>query len=75
VAPANEPRNGNGNGSPAAPTAVQPVQPGAHQATQVSVPPTAAQQRPANGGAPAATQANAKQGANGKEDDEDWWTE
>ena len=30
---------------------------------------------PANGGAPAATQANGKQGANGKEDEEDWWTE
>jgi hypothetical protein len=30
---------------------------------------------PGNGGSPAATQASAKQGANGKEDDEDWWTE
>jgi hypothetical protein len=28
----------------------------------------------ANGGAPAGTQAT-KQAANGKEDDEDWWTE
>jgi len=30
---------------------------------------------PANGGAPAPTQANGKQGAGGKEDEEDWWTE
>ena len=42
-----------------------------HQATQVSP----AQQRPANGAPPPATQASAKQSANGKEDDEDWWTE
>ena len=30
---------------------------------------------PANGGTVPAAQARAKQGANGKEDDEDWWTE
>jgi hypothetical protein len=71
VAPANAPRNGNGGSAP--PTSVQPAQPASHQATQVS--PAAAQQRPTNGGSPAATQANAKQAANGKEDDEDWWTE
>jgi hypothetical protein len=42
----------------------------------VSAAPTQVQgQRPAGqaNGTPAA--ANAKQGANGKEDDEDWWTE
>ena len=35
-------------------------------------------QRPAaadNGGAAIPAQANGKQGANGKEDEEDWWTE
>jgi len=68
------PRNGN---SGAAPTTVQPVQSaGGHQATQVSPAPTQAQRSaggPANGGAPAGTQAT-KQAANGK-DDEDWWTE
>jgi hypothetical protein len=31
---------------------------------------------PANGGSvPAAQASGAKQGVNGKEDDEDWWTE
>jgi len=30
---------------------------------------------PANGGAPTATQVSNKQTANGKDDDEDWWTE
>jgi hypothetical protein len=55
------------------PTTVQPGQQSGHQATQVSPAATAAQQRPANGGAPAP--AGAKQAANGKEDDEDWWTE
>ena len=74
AAPASAPRNGNGGS--AAPTAVQPAQPASHQATQVSPAAAAAQQRPANGGSPAAaTQASAKQAANGKEDDEDWWTE
>ena len=72
VPPASAPRNGNGG---SAPTAVQPAQPASHQATQVSPPPAATQQRPTNGGSPAATQASAKQAANGKEDDEDWWTE
>jgi len=59
---------------------VQPTQQAGHQATQVSPAPTqvqAAAQRPAagqaNGGTP--TSAGAKQGANGKEDEEDWWTE
>jgi hypothetical protein len=60
----------NGNGGPPAPTTVQPAQQAAHQVTQVSAAPTQAQ-RPAN----AATQASAKQAANGKEDEEDWWTE
>jgi hypothetical protein len=77
--PGPAPRNGNSGG--AAPTTVQPIPQAAHQATQVSQPPTQAQ-RPAaaagagatNGGAPAAAQAT-KQAANGKEDDEDWWTE
>jgi hypothetical protein len=58
-----------------APTTVQPAQQSGHQPTQVTPAPTAAQQRPANGGAPAPAQAGAKQSANGKEDDEDWWTE
>jgi len=48
-------------------------------ATQVSPPAGQAQQRPTNGGSPAAAptaaQATAKQSANGKEDDDDWWTE
>ena len=70
------PRNGAttalqaGTGQPAT---GQPAQ----QATQVAAAPTQAQ-RPAaagNGGAAAPTQANGKQGANGKEDEEDWWTE
>jgi hypothetical protein len=46
---------------------------GGHQATQAS----SAQRSaggPANGGAPAGTQAT-KRASNGKEDDEDWWTE
>ena len=73
AAPTNAPRNGNGGSAP--PTAVQPAKSASHQATQVSPAAAAAQQRPANGGSPAATQANAKQAANGKEDDEDWWTE
>jgi hypothetical protein len=50
---------------------VQPAQ----QVTQVTAAPTQVQaQRPAptNGGAP---QANGKQGANGKDEEEDWWTE
>jgi hypothetical protein len=59
------------------------VQPSANQApTQVSSAPATQQvqaQRPAsgpaNGGSPAATQANVKQAAGGKEDEEDWWTE
>jgi hypothetical protein len=74
--PASGPRNGNA--TPPAPTTVQPVpssQAAAHQPTQVSPAPTVAQQRPANGGTPAAAQASAKQSANGKDDDEDWWTE
>jgi hypothetical protein len=60
---------------------VQPVQPaGGHQATQASPAPTQVQRSAvsgsgaANGGGPAGTQAT-KQAANGKEDDEDWWTE
>jgi hypothetical protein len=55
---------------------VQPV-PSAHQTTQVSPAPTQvqAQQRPTNGGSPATAQASTKQAVNGKEDDEDWWTE
>jgi hypothetical protein len=66
------------------PAAVQPAAQAGHQATQVSPAATQVQaaQRPAasgsgpsNGGSPTATQANAKQGANGKEDEEDWWTE
>ena len=74
AAPASAPRNGNGGSAP--PTAVQPAQSASHQATQVSpAAAAAAQQRPTNGGSPAATQANTKQAANGKEDDEDWWTE
>ncbi|HTQ94303.1 MAG TPA: hypothetical protein VMK84_32905, partial [Streptosporangiaceae bacterium] len=76
AAPAGAPRNGNGGS--VAPTTVQPAQQSGHaatQVTQVSPAPTAAQQRPANGGAPAPAQAGAKQAANGKEDDEDWWTE
>ncbi len=59
----------NGTSPPPAPTTVQ----SAHQPTQV--PPTQAQQRPTNGGSPATVQASTKQVANGKEDDEDWWTE
>jgi hypothetical protein len=60
------------------PTTVQPVQPAG--ATQVTPAPTQVQRTagagsgPSNGGAPAATQVT-KQAANGKEDDEDWWTE
>jgi hypothetical protein len=76
VAPATAPRNGNGGS--VGPTTVQPAQQSGHQstqATQVSPAATAAQQRPANGGAPAPAQAGAKQSPNGKEDDEDWWTE
>ena len=57
-----------------APTTVQPAQQSGHQATQASPAASAAQQRPANG-TPAPAQASAKQSANGKEDDEDWWTE
>jgi hypothetical protein len=60
---------------------VQPVQPAsAHQATQVTPAPTQVQRSvvggsgAANGGAHAGTQAT-KQTPNGKEDDEDWWTE
>ena len=68
-APAGVPRNGNGGS--VAPTTVQSAQQSGHQATQVSP----AQQRPANGAPPPATQASAKQSANGKEDDEDWWTD
>jgi hypothetical protein len=68
---ASAPRNGN---SGAAPTTVQSVpSAGGHQATQAS----SAQRSaggPANGGAPAGTQAT-KRASNGKEDDEDWWTE
>ena len=72
VPPAGAPRNGNGGS--VAPTTVQPVQPSGHQPTQASSAATAAHQRPANG-TPAPAQAGAKQSANGKEDDEDWWTE
>jgi hypothetical protein len=66
-APGTAPRNGNGQ---PAPTTVQP-------ATQANAPTQVQAPRPvqANGGSPAPTQANAKQGANGKEDEEDWWTE
>ena len=79
AAPASAPRNGNGG--PVAPTTVQPAQqpaavrPPGHPGLAGA---TAAQQRPANGGAPAPAPAparRAKQAANGKEDDEDWWTE
>jgi hypothetical protein len=75
--PASAPRNGN---SGAAPTTVQPVQSaGGHQATQVTPAPTQVQRSvvsgsgAANGGGPGRTQATKQ--ANGKEDDEDWWTE
>jgi hypothetical protein len=71
------PRNGN---SGAAPTTVQPIQPaGGHQGTQASPAPTQVQRVASgsgttNGGAPTGSQAT-KQAPNGKEDDEDWWTE
>jgi hypothetical protein len=68
----------NGTSTPPAPTTVQPVPSGqsaAHQPTQVSPAPAQAQPRPGNGGSPATAQASTKQAANGKEDDEDWWTE
>jgi hypothetical protein len=55
---------------------VQPAQASAaaHQATQVSPAQTQAQPRPTNG--TQATAQAAKQGAgNGKEDDDEWWTE
>ncbi|HYB47397.1 MAG TPA: hypothetical protein VED20_08590, partial [Streptosporangiaceae bacterium] len=57
------------------PAAVKPAQQAGHQATQVSPVPTQVQaaQRPAAGQANGGTPANAK--ANGKEDEEDWWTE
>ena len=71
--PSDAPRNGT-SASPAA-TTVQPVQSAAHQPTQVSPAPAQAQQRPVNGGSAATAQAATKQAANGKEDDEDWWTE
>ena len=71
--PPDAPRNGT-SASPAA-TTVQPVQSAAHQPTQVSPAPAQAQQRPVNGGSAATAQAATKQAANGKEDDEDWWTE
>ena len=66
---------------PAAHQTTQATQ--ATQATQVSPAPTqvvqASMTQPtqvqAARPAPAPAQAGAKQGANGKEDDEDWWTE
>jgi F0F1-type ATP synthase membrane subunit b/b' len=68
----------NGNSGQVAPTTVQPVPPaGGPQATQVSPAPTQVQRTAAgssNGGAATGTQAT-KQAPNGKEDDEDWWTE
>jgi hypothetical protein len=67
---------------------VPPAQSAAQQVTQVTQAPTQMQRSaasPANGGSPApaqastaqasTAQASAKQGGNGKEDDEDWWTE
>jgi len=68
----------NGAAVPPAPTMAQPAQPGP-AVTQVSSAPTQVHQRPTNGGSlapsPAAAQASAKQRANGKDDDDDWWTE
>ena len=65
--PGTAPRNG---ASQPAPTTVQPAQVAAAP-TQVQ----AQRSAPANGGAPAPTQANGKPGTSGKEDEEDWWTE
>jgi hypothetical protein len=63
------PRNGT---SQVAPTTVQPAaQVAAGAPTQVQ----AQRSAPANGGAPVGAQANGKQGVNGKEEEEDWWTE
>ena len=60
------PRNGT---SQAAPTTVQ-------SAAQVAAgAPTQVHAQRSNGGAPVPSQANGKQGANGKEEEEDWWTE
>jgi hypothetical protein len=60
----------NGSAAPAG----QPAQ----QATAVAAAPTQVQAQrpaPAANGATATATANGKQGANGKQDEEDWWTE